>query len=240
MSRGRPYDSDEGRNFAAAISAPMSGHAYATSALISKRLGPFRGYPSNEQPSVNVIGMHRSHAGKITRDDVPKDLADAAVRSWDEALSLGERFGFKNAQISVIAPTGTIACMMDCDTTGIEPDIALVKYKWLVGDGVIKIATGTVPEALRRLGYSLAHTDKILRYLQDNDTIEGAPHLKPEHIAVFDCAFKPSKGSRSIHYMGHVKMMSAVQPFISGAISKTVNMPNSVTVDEIMQTYINS
>jgi ribonucleoside-diphosphate reductase alpha chain len=184
--------------------------------------------------------MHRSHAGKIAREDVPKDLVDAAVRSWDEALSLGERFGFKNAQISVIAPTGTIAFMMDCDTTGIEPDIALVKYKWLVGGGVIKIVNGTVPEALRRLGYSLAQTDEILRHLQDNDTIEGAPHLKPEHLAIFDCAFKPSKGSRSIHYMGHVKMMSAVQPFISGAISKTVNMPNSVTVDEIMQTYVNS
>jgi len=240
MSRGLPYDSDEGRNFAAGISALMSGHAYATSSLIAKRLGPFRGYPSNERPFLNVIGMHRSHAGKIPRDDVPKDLVDAAVRSWDEALSLGERFGFKNAQISVIAPTGTIAFMMDCDTTGIEPDIALVKYKWLVGGGVIKIANGTVPEALRRLGYSLPQTDEILRYLQDNDTIEGAPHLRPEHIAVFDCAFKPSKGSRSIHYMGHVKMMSAVQPFISGAISKTVNMPNSVTVDEIMQTYVNS
>src|SRR5260370_4373954 len=240
MSRGLTYDSDEGRNFAAAISALMSGHAYATSALISKRLGPFRGYPSNEKPFLNVIGMHRSHAGKITRDDVPKDLVDAAVRSWDEALSLGERFGFKNALISVIAPTGTIAFMMDCDTTGIEPDIALVKYKWLVGGGVIKIANGTVPEALRRLGYSLAHTDEILRYLQDNDTIEGAPHLKPEHIAVFDCAFKPSKGSTSIHYMGHVKMMSAVQPFISRAISNTVNMPNSVTGDEIMQTYVTS
>src|SRR6266566_1108857 len=196
--------------------------------------------PSNEKPFLNVIGMHRSHAGKIPREDVPKDLVDAAVRSWDEALSLGERFGFKNAQISVIAPTGTIAFMMDCDTTGIEPDIALVKYKWLVGGGVIKIANGTVPEALKRLGYSTSQTDEILSYLQNNDTIEGAPHLKPEHLSVFDCAFKPSKGSRSIHYMGHVKMMSAVQPFISGAISKTVNMPNSVTVDEIMQTYVNS
>jgi len=240
MSRGLAYDSDKGRDLSAAISALMSGHAYATSSLIAKRLGPFRGYPSNEKPFLNVIGMHRSHAGKIPRDDVPKDLVDAAVRSWDEALSLGERFGFKNAQISVIAPTGTIAFMMDCDTTGIEPDIALVKYKWLVGGGVIKIVNGTVPEALRRLGYSPGQTDEILRYLQDNDTIEGAPNLKPEHIAIFDCAFKPSKGSRSIHYMGHVKMMSAVQPFISGAISKTVNMPNSVTVDEIMQTYVNS
>ncbi|HEX9196186.1 MAG TPA: vitamin B12-dependent ribonucleotide reductase, partial [Candidatus Bathyarchaeia archaeon] len=240
MSRGLAYDSDKGRNLSAAISALMSGHAYATSSLVAKRLGPFRGYPSNEKPFLNVIGMHRSHAGKIPREDVPKDLVDAAVRSWDEALSLGERFGFKNAQISVIAPTGTIAFMMDCDTTGIEPDIALVKYKWLVGGGVIKIVNGTVPEALRRLGYSPSQTDEILSYLQNNDTIEGAPHLKSEHLPVFDCAFKPSKGSRSIHYMGHVKMMSAVQPFISGAISKTVNMPNSVTVDEIMQTYVNS
>src|SRR5947209_3120666 len=182
--------------------------------------------------------MHRSHAGKIPREDVPKDLVDAAARSWDEALSLGERFGFKNAQISVIAPTGTIAFMMDCDTTGIEPDIALVKYKWLVGGGVIKIVNGTVPEALRRLGYSPSQTDEILTYLQNNDTIEGAPHLKQEHLPVFDCAFKPAKGTRSIQYMGHVKMMAAVQPFISGAISKTVNMPGNVSVEEIVETYI--
>ncbi len=238
MARGLAYDSDEGRNFAAAISALMSGHAYSVSSLISKRLGPFRGYPSNEKPFLNVIGMHRSHAGKIPRDGVPKNLVDAAVKSWDDALSLGERFGFKNAQISVIAPTGTIAFMMDCDTTGIEPDIALVKYKWLVGGGVIKIVNNTVPEALKKLGYSQSQTSEILRYLQDNDTIEGAPHLKLEDLTVFDCAFKPTKGTRSIHYMGHVKMMSAVQPFISGAISKTVNMPNNVSVDEIMQTYI--
>jgi ribonucleoside-diphosphate reductase alpha chain len=240
MSLGIPYDSDEGRNYSAAISALMSGHAYATSSLIANRLGPFRGYTSNEKPFLNVIGMHRSNAYKIPREGVPKDLVDAAARSWDEALSLGERFGFKNAQISVIAPTGTIAFMMDCDTTGIEPDIALVKYKWLVGGGMIKIVNNTVPEALKKLGYSTAQADQILKHLQDNDTIEGAPGLKPEHLPVFDCAFKPSKGTRSIHYMGHVKMMSAVQPFISGAISKTVNMPNAVTVDEIMQTYINA
>ena len=240
MSLGIPYDSDKGRTYSAAISALMSGHAYSTSSLIAKRLGPFRGYLSNEKPFLNVIGMHRSNAYKIPRGDVPRDLVDAAVKSWDEALSLGERFGFKNAQISVIAPTGTIAFMMDCDTTGIEPDIALVKYKWLVGGGVIKIVNNTVPEALKRLGYPLAEADAILQYLGDNDTIEGAPHLKPEHLPVFDCAFKPSKGTRSIHYMGHVKMMSAVQPFISGAISKTVNMPNAVTVDEIMQTYVNA
>src|SRR5881409_725242 len=238
MSLGIPYDSDKGRTYSAAISALMSGHAYSTSSLIAKRLGPFRGYPSNEKPFLNVIGMHRSNAYKIPRGDVPRDLVDAAVKSWDEALSLGERFGFKNAQISVIAPTGTIAFMMDCHTTGIEPDIALVKYKWLVGGGVIKIVNNTVPEALKRLGYPLAEADAILQYLGDNDTIEGAPHLKPEHLPVFDCAFKPSKGTRSIHYMGHVKMMSAVQPFISGAISKTVNMPGNVSVEEIVETYI--
>jgi ribonucleoside-diphosphate reductase alpha chain len=240
MSLGIPYDSEKGRNYSAAISALMSGHAYAISSLVAKRLGPFRGYRSNEKPFLNVIGMHRSHAYKIPRDDVPRDLVEAAAKSWDEALSLGERFGFRNAQISVIAPTGTIAFMMDCDTTGIEPDIALVKYKWLVGGGVIKIVNNTVPEALKRLGYSLPEADAILQYLRDNDTIEGAPHLKPEHLPVFDCAFKPSKGTRSIHYVGHVKMMSAVQPFISGAISKTVNMPNTVSVDEIMQTYVNA
>ena len=240
MSLGLPYDSDEGRNYSAAISALMSGHAYSISSVIAKRLGPFRGYSSNVKPFLNVIGMHRSHSYKIPREGVPKDLVDAAVKSWDDALSLGERFGFKNAQISVIAPTGTIAFMMDCDTTGIEPDIALVKYKWLVGGGVIKIVNNTAPEALKKLGYSATQTDDILQFLQDHDTIEGAPGLKSEHLAVFDCAFKPSKGTRSIHYMGHVKMMSAVQPFISGAISKTVNMPNAVTVDEIMQTYMNA
>src|SRR5215472_5034810 len=217
MSLGLPYDSDEGRNYSAAISALMSGHAYSISSVISKRLGPFRGYTSNEKPFLNVIGMHRSHAYKVPREGVPKDLVDAAAKSWDEALSLGERFGFKNAQISVIAPTGTIAFMMDCDTTGIEPDIALVKYKWLVGGGMIKIVNNTVPEALKRLGYSPKQAEEILHYLEEHDTIEGAPGLKPEHLAVFDCAFKPSKGTRSIHYMGHVKMMSAVQPFISGA-----------------------
>src|SRR4029077_15333934 len=164
-----------------------------TSSLIAKRLGPFRGYPSNEKPFLNVIGMHRSHAYKIPKNDVPRDLVDAAVKSWDDALSLGERFGFKNAQISVIAPTGTIAFMMDCDTTGIEPDIALVKYKWLVGGGVIKIFNNTVPEAQTKLGYFCTEAGEILRYLKDHDTIEGAPGLKAEHLAVFDCAFKPAK-----------------------------------------------
>jgi ribonucleoside-diphosphate reductase alpha chain len=238
MARGLPYDSDEGRDYAAAISALMSGHAFAISSRIAMRLGPFKGYTANEKPFLNVIDMHRTHAYKIPQDEVPKEIRNAALKSWDDALSLGERFGFKNAQISVIAPTGTIAFMMDCDTTGIEPDIALVKYKWLVGGGVIKIVNNTVPEALTRLGYSKTQADEILQYLQGHDTIEGAPQLKPEHLTVFDCAFKPAKGTRSIHYMGHVKMMAAVQPFISGAISKTVNMPSNVSVNEIAETYV--
>src|SRR2546425_12629785 len=238
MARGLPYDSDEGRDFAAAISALMSGRAYAVSSLIAKRLGPFKGYPPNEKPFLNVIDMHRTQAYKIPQEGIPHDLCDAAVKSWDDALSLGERFGFKNGQISVIAPTGTIAFMMDCDTTGIEPDIALVKYKWLVGGGMIKISNNTVPEALARLGYSKKQLDEIVQYLEEHDTIEGAPHLKQDHLPVFDCAFKPAKGSISIHYMGHVKMMASVQPFISGAISKTVNMPGNVSVDEIVETYI--
>jgi len=238
MARGLPYDSDEGRNYAAAISALMSGRAYAASSRVAKRLGPFKGYAVNEKPFLNVVDMHRAHAYKVPAEGVSEELSKAALRSWDDALSLGERFGFKNAQISVIAPTGTIAFMMDCDTTGIEPDIALIKYKWLVGGGVIKIVNNTVPEALTKLGYSKTETSEILKHLEDHDTIEGAPHLKQEHLPVFDCAFKPAKGTRSIHYMGHVKMMAAVQPFISGAISKTVNMPGNVSVEEIVETYI--
>ena len=238
MARGLPYDSEEGMNYAATISALMSGRAYSTSALIAKRIGPFRGYRINEKPFLNVIDMHRAHVYKIAESGVPGELLDAAIRSWDVALSFGERFGFRNAQISVVAPTGTIAFMMDCDTTGVEPDIALVKYKWLVGGGVIKIVNNTVPEALKRLGYSKTQAEEILQYLQDHDTIEGAPHLKQEHLQVFDCAFKPAKGTRSIHYMGHVKMMAAVQPFISGAISKTVNMPHDVSAAEIVETYV--
>ncbi len=238
MARGLPYDSEEGRDFAAAISALISGHAYAVSSQIANRLGPFKAYHVNEKAFLNVIDMHRAHAYKIPPEGTPKTLRDAAVKSWDQALLLGKKYGFKNAQISVIAPTGTIAFMMDCDTTGIEPDIALVKYKWLVGGGVIKIINNTVREALARLGYYEGQVNDILHYLEQNDTIEGAPHLKAEHLTVFDCAFKPAKGNRSIHYMGHVKMMAAVQPFISGAISKTVNMPNNITAEEISDTYV--
>lgn len=238
MARGLPYDSEEGLNYAATVSAIMSGRAYSTSSLIAKRIGPFRGYRINEKPFLNVIDMHRTHAYKISQLGVPREMLDEAKRSWGLALSFGERFGFRNAQISVIAPTGTIAFMMDCDTTGIEPDIALVKYKWLVGGGVIKIINNTVPEALKRLGYSKTQTDEILQYIKDNDTIEGAPHITSEHLRVFDCAFKPAKGTRSIHYMGHVKMMAAVQPFVSGAISKTVNMPHDTSASEIAEAYV--
>ncbi|HZD13300.1 MAG TPA: hypothetical protein VE177_07270, partial [Candidatus Binatus sp.] len=211
---------------------------YSISAQIANRLGPFAGYKANQKHFLNVIGMHRAHAYKVGQAGVQRALMESAKKSWDEALRFGEQYGFKNAQISVIAPTGTIAFMMDCDTTGIEPDIALVKYKWLVGGGVIKIVNNTITEALGRLGYSEAEVKDIVAHLEKNDTIEGAPGLKSNHLPVFDCAFKPSNGSRSIHYMGHVKMMSAVQPFISGAISKTVNMPNNITVQEIVDTYV--
>jgi ribonucleoside-diphosphate reductase alpha chain len=238
MAQGMAYDSEEGRNFAAAVSALMSGHAYAISAQISEKLGPFMGHKPNEKHFLNVIGMHRAHAYKIGQAGVQKALLESAKKSWDQALLLGERYGFKNAQISVIAPTGTIAFMMDCDTTGIEPDIALVKYKWLVGGGVIKIVNNTVKEALGQLGYDAEAVRNIIAHLEKNDTIEGAPGLRQEHLPIFDCAFKPLNGSRSIHYMGHVKMMAAVQPFISGAISKTVNMPNNVTTEEIVETYV--
>jgi len=238
MLRGVPYDSEEGRNYVAAITALLSGQGYRTSAIIAKRLGPFKYYRLNEQPFLRVIGMHREHAYKIEKKGVPAGLLEAAKKSWDECMALGREHGYKNGQVSVIAPTGTIAFMMDCDTTGIEPDIALVKYKWMVGGGMMKIVNNTVPAALTRLGYPKKQVEEILAYISEHDTIEGAPHLKAEHLPVFDCAFKPAKGTRSIHYMGHVRMMAAAQPFISGAISKTVNMPNDVTAEDIASTYV--
>ena len=189
---------------------------------------------------LRVIGKHRDAVNTITHSIVPEDVINAAHRVWDEALLLGQKHGYRNAQATVLAPTGTIAFMMDCDTTGIEPDIALVKYKKLVGGGLLKIVNQTVPEALRRLGYNSDQSKEIINYIDQNDTIEGAPGLKDEHLSVFDCAFKAMNGTRSIHYMGHVKMMAAAQPFISGAISKTVNMPQDCTVEEIQQTYIES
>lgn len=238
MSMGLSYDSVDGRNFAAAITSVMSGSAYDQSARIAEKLGPFQGYQANREPMLKVIKKHRHAANEIDANGVPKDLLARSKTSWDEALEQGMNFGFRNAQISVLAPTGTIAFLMDCDTTGIEPDIALVKYKWLVGGGMMKIVNQTVPNTLHKLGYTETECRAILEHIDAKDTIEGAPHLKSEHLAIFDCAFKPANGTRSIHYMGHLKMMSAVQPFISGAISKTVNMPNNVTVEDVMDVYV--
>ncbi|MGD0337925.1 MAG: vitamin B12-dependent ribonucleotide reductase [Bacteroidota bacterium] len=239
MSRGLPYDSDEGRAYAAAVTALMCGEAYRQSALISREEGPFEGFAVNREPMLNVIKKHGLHVDMIaSKETVPADLLTAAQNVWNEAYALGEKYGFRNAQTTVLAPTGTIGFMMDCDTTGIEPDIALIKYKKLVGGGLMKIVNNTVPRALRRLGYNEEQIEHIIGYINKNDTIEGAPYLREEHLPVFDCAFRPAKGSRTIHYMGHIKMMAAAQPYISGAISKTVNMPNDVSVDDIMQAYI--
>src|SRR5438132_2819248 len=238
MARGLPYDSDEGRDYAAAVTSILSGESYAQSARIADKLGPFAGYGLNEEPFLRVIDKHRRAAYRINTRALPADLADAATKVWDEAYALGQQFGYRNAQISVLAPTGTIAFMMDCDTTGIEPDIALVKYKKLVGGGVLKIVNQTVPIALKRLGYDQKQINDIIHYIDENDTIEAAPHLLESHLPVFDCAFKAAHGSRSIHYLGHLKMMGAVQPFISGAISKTINMPTSATIEDIESAYI--
>ncbi|HEX2386162.1 MAG TPA: vitamin B12-dependent ribonucleotide reductase, partial [Candidatus Binatia bacterium] len=238
MSLGLPYDSDSGRSYAAAITALMSGEGYLQSARVAASLEPFEGYPANRQPMLRVLGKHRSAAYKISSSQVPLDLLSAARDVWDEVCKEAEVHGVKNSQISVLAPTGTIAFMMDCDTTGVEPDIALVKYKKLVGGGLLKIVNHTVPRALKRLGYDVKQIQDIMEYIEEHETIEGAPHLRDDDLPVFDCAFKPQNGTRTIHYMGHLRMMGAVQPFISGAISKTINMPSDVSVDEIMQAYI--
>jgi ribonucleoside-diphosphate reductase alpha chain len=238
MSLGLPYDSDAGRAYAAAITALMSGEGYLQSARTAKSLEPFEGYSVNRQPMLRVLSKHRSSAYKIPTSHVPLDLLTAAREVWDQTCKEAEAHGVKNSQISVLAPTGTIAFMMDCDTTGVEPDIALVKYKKLVGGGLLKIVNHTVPRALKRLGYDVKQIQEIMEYIEEHETIEGAPHLKDDDLPVFDCAFKPANGSRSIQYMGHLRMMGAVQPFISGAISKTINMPSDVTVDEIIQAYI--
>ena len=241
MSRGLPYDSDEGRAYAAAITAVMTGEAYAQSARIARdHGGPFAGYEKNREPFLRVMRKHREAVREISSKFVPADLMAGAKQAWDEAVELGEDFGYRNAQATVLAPTGTIGFMMDCDTTGVEPDIALVKYKKLVGGGLMKIVNGTVPMALEKLGYTQPEVEAIVHYIDENETIEGAPFLKDEHLPVFDCAFKPAQGERSIHYMGHIKMMGATQPFISGAISKTVNVPREATVEEIEQAYIES
>jgi ribonucleoside-diphosphate reductase alpha chain len=241
MSRGLPYDSDEGRNYAAAITAVMTGEAYAQSARVARdHGGPFAGYEKNRDSMLRVMRKHRDVVAEISVKYVPTDLYAGAKQAWDEAVELGEDFGYRNAQATVLAPTGTIGFMMDCDTTGVEPDIALVKYKKLVGGGLMKIVNQTVPMALEKLGYTGPEVEAIVHYIDENEMIEGAPFLKEEHLPVFDCAFKPANGERSIHYMGHIKMMGATQPFISGAISKTVNVPREATVEEIERAYIES
>ena len=241
MSWGIPYDSDSGRSVAAYLTALMHGHAYATSARIAAVVGPFPGFQKNREPMLRVIAKHRSHVDRIDTRNLPRDLRDAmgVVRTtWEECYTLGAEYGYRNSQVTVIAPTGTIAFMMDCDTTGIEPDIALVKYKKLSGGGMLKIVNNTVPEALRRLGYGEEAVDRIVKYVDEHETIEGAPGLKDEHLPVFDCAFKPKNGTRTIQHMGHIRMMEAVQPFISGAISKTVNMPEAATPQDIADAYM--
>lgn len=236
MSKGLPYDSDEGRAIAAAITALLTGHSYATSAKIARRVGPFAGFNKNRDDMLRVLKMHADAVRKIDTTQVPEDLLNAAVAAWDETLELAELHGVRNAQASVLAPTGTIGLMMDCDTTGIEPDFSLIKMKNLVGGGNMKIVNQSIGRALKFLGYSKAQTEEIVDYISKNMTVVGAPHLKKSHYEVFAC----SVGDNAIHYNGHIKMMSAVQPFLSGAISKTVNMPEDVTVEDVEQLYIDS
>ena len=240
MSRGLPYDSDEGRSYAAAVTALMCGQAYKQSATIAREMGPFNSFAKNREPMLRVMKTHGLAADKIEDRNVPGDLLTAARKVWDDVYVLGREYGFRNSQTTVLAPTGTIGFMMDCDTTGVEPDIALVKYKKLVGGGMLKIINNTIPLSLNKLGYIDEQIEHITAYIEKNDTIEGVPHLKECHLPVFDCAFKPAKGERSIHYMGHIRMMAAVQPFLSGAISKTVNMPNNATADDIVNAFMES
>ncbi len=238
MAEGLPYDSPEGRAFAAAITALMSGQAYLQSARVAEAIGPFPAYPPNRESMLEVIGMHRDAAHRLPTRGIPAELRRQATAVWDAALELGKRVGFRNAQVTVLAPTGTIGFMMDCDTTGIEPDLALVKVKRLVGGGTIKIINQTVSRALTRLGYDEPTRTAILKHIEDTGTIEGAAELKPEHLPVFDCAFRPVGGERFIAPIGHLRMMGAVQPFLSGAISKTVNVPEDTTPEEIERLYI--
>jgi len=266
MAFGLPYDSDAGRDFAATLTAIMCGEAYLQSSRIAERCpalasatpltataehegGACPGYYINREPFLDVIRMHRAEVNKIGKSRTSAEpfivpeldaLIAASKECWDQALAHGEKHGYRNSQVTVLAPTGTIGFMMDCDTTGIEPDLALVKYKKLVGGGMIKIVNNTVPAALFKLGYNNAQVDAIVSYIDATGTIEGAPGIKPEHLAVFDCSFKPAKGTRSIHYMGHIKMMAATQPFLSGAISKTVNLPHDCTIEDVAEAYAES
>ena len=264
MAAGHPYDSDGGRDYAACVTAIMCGEAYLQSSRIAEMCEPLTpateptkknlsetnlgsnvmpggacpGWYINREPFLDVIRMHRASVNGINKGNVPTPLYEASKQCWDEALSHGEKHGYRNSQVTVLAPTGTIGFMMDCDTTGIEPDLALVKYKKLVGGGMIKIVNNTVPTALFKLGYTHEQTDAIVSYIDATGTIEGAPHIKEDDLAVFDCSFKPAKGTRSIHYTGHLRMMAAAQPFISGAISKTVNLPENASVEDIMDAYL--
>jgi ribonucleoside-diphosphate reductase alpha chain len=240
MSMALPYDSDEGRDVAGAVTALMCGEAYAQSSRIAEKMGPFSGYAVNREPMLDVIRMHRDSVRGIKPEHVQPELFLAAQESWDDALAHGEKFGYKNSQVTVLAPTGTIGFMMDCDTTGIEPDLACVKYKKLVGGGVIKIVNNTVPQALLKLGYTPEQASEIVSYIDKNGKVEGAPNFNPEHLPVFDCSLAPAGGGRSISWTGHVKMMAAAQPFLSGAISKTINMPEESTIEDISKAYIES
>jgi ribonucleoside-diphosphate reductase alpha chain len=262
MAAGLPYDSDAGRDYAGCVTAIMCGEAYLQSSKIAEQCAPLTpatetvstrlgitdaanmpggacpGWYINREPFLDVIRMHRASVNNINKSNVPTALYESSKQCWDEALAHGEKHGYRNSQVTVLAPTGTIGFMMDCDTTGVEPDLALVKYKKLVGGGMIKIVNNTVPTALFKLGYDHDQTNAIVSYIDATGTIEGAPHVKDDHLAVFDCSFKPAKGTRSIAYMGHLRMMAAAQPFISGAISKTVNLPNNATVEDIMESYL--
>jgi ribonucleoside-diphosphate reductase alpha chain len=264
MAAGLPYDSDAGRDYAACVTAIMCGEAYLQSSRIAEQCEPLApateptkknlsetnlgsnampggacpGWYINREPFLDVIRMHRASVNGINKNNVPTTIYESSKQCWDEALAHGEKHGYRNSQVTVLAPTGTIGFMMDCDTTGIEPDLALIKYKKLVGGGMIKIVNNTVPTALFKLGYTHDQADAIVSYIDATGTIEGAPHVKDDHLAVFDCSFKPSKGTRSIAYMGHLRMMAAAQPFISGAISKTVNLPNNASIDDIVETYL--
>ena len=240
MSMGLAYDSPEGSRFAGAVTAIMTGEAFAQSARMAQVKGPFTEFAKNREPMLRVMEKHRQAAHQLNTSAQLADVVDSARNTWDEAVKLGRAHGYRNAQATVLAPTGTIGLMMDCDTTGIEPDLALVKYKKLVGGGLLKIVNGTVPAALRKLGYDEHQVKEIVIFIDENDTIEGAPHLAEEHLKVFDCAFKPVNGTRSIAPMGHVRMMAGVQPFISGSMSKTVNLPTDATVEDIEQTYFES
>jgi ribonucleoside-diphosphate reductase alpha chain len=236
MALGLPYDSDAGRAWAGGITALMTGRAYVTSARTAARMGPFAGYTENREPMNRVLRQHRDEVAGIDEELVPTELLSAAQEAWDEAVELAEVAGVRNSQSTVIAPTGTISFMLDCDTTGIEPDLGLCKTKKLVGGGTMSIVNQTVPRALRRLGYDDGQVTEIIAYIDEHKSIIGAPHLAAAHLPVFAC----SMGDLAIHYLGHVRMMAAVQPFISGALSKTINMPESVTVEEIEQLHIDA